>query len=78
MRCCGTSPMQRQSQNSLHGLPWPTEANDMKAMLEDMREQRDRWQAQAERLATLPITDQRKEAPPAPPQLWWQWLRSAG
>jgi predicted flap endonuclease-1-like 5' DNA nuclease len=30
-------------------------------MLEEIREQRDRWQQQAERLAALAITDQRKE-----------------
>jgi hypothetical protein len=34
-------------------------------MLEEIREQRDRWQQQAERLATLAITDQRKEPAPA-------------
>jgi hypothetical protein len=37
---------------------------DSKSMLEEIREQRDRWQQQAERLAALAITDQRKE--PAP------------
>ena len=37
---------------------------DFKTMLDDIREQRDRWQQQAERLAALAITDQRKE--PAP------------
>jgi hypothetical protein len=38
--------------------------SDFKSMLDDIREQRDRWQQQAERLAALAITDQRKE--PAP------------
>ena len=53
--------------------------SDLKAMLEDMREQRDRWQGQAERLSALPLTDQRKEVQPAAPapRTWWQWLRSA-
>jgi hypothetical protein len=32
---------------------------DFKTMLDDIREQRDRWQQQAERLAALAITDQR-------------------
>src|SRR4030081_1393094 len=31
--------------------------SDFKSMLHDIREQRDRWQQQAERLATLAITD---------------------
>jgi hypothetical protein len=39
-------------------------------MLDDIREQRDRWQQQAERLAALAITDQ-KEPAPARPQSWW-------
>jgi hypothetical protein len=33
--------------------------SDLKAELEDMREQRDEWQAQAERLAAGLVTDQR-------------------
>lgn len=37
--------------------------SDLKAALEDMREQRDKWQTQAERLATGLITDQRP---------WWR------
>ena len=39
-----------------------------------MLEQRDRWQQQAERLAALAITDQRKEAAPAQAQPWRQML----
>ena len=35
----------------------------------DIREQRDRWQQQAERVAALAITDQRKEPTPAQPGL---------
>jgi predicted site-specific integrase-resolvase len=42
---------------------------DLKAQLEDMRSQRDKWQAQAERLA-LPT--------PAAPMSLWRWLRSTG
>ena len=34
----------------------------MRGQRDDMREQRDRWQAQAERLAALAITDPRREA----------------
>jgi hypothetical protein len=34
--------------------------SDFKSMLDDIREQRDCWQQQAERLAGLAITDQRK------------------
>src|ERR1700732_4877199 len=41
--------------------------SDFKSMLDDIREQRDRWQQQAERLAALAITDQRKEPAPAQP-----------
>lgn len=41
--------------------------SDLKAMLDDMREQRDKWQAQAERLAAGLVTDQR-------PRSWWRRL----
>jgi hypothetical protein len=41
-----------------------------------LREQRDRWQQQAERLAALAITDRRKEPAPAQPQSWRRWLRT--
>ena len=47
---------------------------DSKSMLEEIREQRDRWQQQAIRLATLAITDQRKERSPAQPQSWRRML----
>ena len=50
--------------------------SDFKSMLDDIREQRDRWQQQAERLAALAITDQRKEPAPAQPQSWRQMLRA--
>jgi hypothetical protein len=43
-------------------------------MLDDIREQRDRWEQQAERLAALAITDQRKEPAQAQPQSWRRWL----
>ena len=49
---------------------------DFKTMLYDIREQRDRWQQQAERAAALAITDQRKEPEPAQPQSWRRWLRT--
>ena len=42
---------------------------DLTAMLNDIREQRDRWQAQADRLGSL-LTDQGKRAP-----RWWRWRR---
>jgi hypothetical protein len=35
-----------------------------------MREQRDRWQAQADRLSSV-LTDQQRKAP-----RWWPWRRS--
>jgi hypothetical protein len=49
-----------------HGRAALAEArlSDVKLMLDDIREQRDRWQQQAERLAALAITDQRKEPRP--------------
>jgi septal ring factor EnvC (AmiA/AmiB activator) len=42
---------------------------DLTAMLNDIREQRDRWQAQADRLGSL-LTDQGRRAP-----RWWRWRR---
>src|ERR1700687_4684420 len=51
--------------------------SDFKSMLDDIRVQRDRWQQQAERLAALAITDQRKERSPAQPQSWRRWLRTS-
>ena len=49
--------------------------SDFKTMLQDIREQRDRWQQQAERVAALAITDQRKKPAPEQPYLWRPWLR---
>jgi len=43
---------------------------DLTAMLNDIREQRDRWQAQADRLGSV-LADQGKRAP-----RWWQWRRA--
>jgi chromosome segregation ATPase len=42
---------------------------DLTTMLNDLREQRDSWQAQAERLGSV-LTDQRKTS------RWWRWRRS--
>ena len=42
---------------------------DLSTMLNDIREQRDRWQAQADRLGSL-LTDQGRRAP-----RWWRWRR---
>ena len=42
---------------------------DLTTMLNDIREQRDRWQAQADRLGSV-LTDQGRRAPP-----WWPWRR---
>jgi hypothetical protein len=42
---------------------------DLTAMLNDVREQRDRWQAQSDRLGSL-LTDQGRRAP-----RWWRWRR---
>ena len=56
----------------------PAEARlfDFKTMLDDIREQRDRWQHQAERVAALAITDQRTEPAPALRQSWRRRLRA--
>jgi hypothetical protein len=43
---------------------------DLTAMLNDIREQRDRWQAQADRLGSV-LSDQGRRAP-----RWWPWRRS--
>jgi len=43
---------------------------DLTAMLDDMREQRDRWHAQVDRLSSA-LTDQRRKAPRL-----WRWQRS--
>jgi septal ring factor EnvC (AmiA/AmiB activator) len=43
---------------------------DLTALLDDMREQRDRWQAQADRLSSV-LTDQQRKVP-----RWWPWRRS--
>jgi hypothetical protein len=40
---------------------------DLTAMLNDIREQRDKWQAQADRLGSA-LTDQGRRAP-----RWWRW-----
>jgi hypothetical protein len=42
---------------------------ELKAMLEDMRRDRDAWREQAQ-TRLLP--------PPAAPMSWWQWLRTTG
>jgi hypothetical protein len=43
--------------------------SELKAMLEDMRRDRDAWREQAQ-MRLLP--------PPAAPMSWWRWLRSTG
>lgn len=43
---------------------------ELRAVIADLRQDRDAWRAQAERLA-LPV-------PPKSGQTWWQWLRSTG
>src|ERR1700719_3556636 len=43
---------------------------DLTAMLDDVREQRDRWQAQANQLSSA-LTDQLRKAP-----RWWRWRRA--
>jgi hypothetical protein len=55
-------------------------SDELKVMLDDMRQDRDRWVAesvawrsQAEASQRL-LTDQRERQP----QSWWQWLRSTG
>ena len=44
---------------------------DLKAILDDMRSQRDHWQAMAQRLA---ITDQRPISLPSQSRPWWRRL----
>jgi hypothetical protein len=44
---------------------------DLKAILDDMRSQRDHWQSMAQRLA---ITDQRTASPTSQSQPWWRRL----
>jgi excisionase family DNA binding protein len=50
---------------------------DMLAVLRgevaDLREQRDRWQAMAERLSLAP-----PQPSPKPAMTWWRWLRTTG
>jgi uncharacterized coiled-coil DUF342 family protein len=43
---------------------------DLTAMFDDVREQRDRWRAQANQLSSA-LTDQLRKAP-----RWWRWRRS--
>jgi chromosome segregation ATPase len=43
---------------------------DLTTMLNDMREQRDRWQAQVDRLSSA-LTDRQRKPP-----RWWRWRRS--
>ena len=50
--------------------------SDFRSMLDDIREQRDRWQQQAERLAALAITDQRQAPAPTQPRSWRGMLRA--
>lgn len=42
---------------------------ELKAALQDMRDQRDCWQAQAERLLLAPKPDK--------PLTWWKWMRTS-
>ena len=49
---------------------------DLKAQLEEMRRQRDKWQEQAERLALAPPSP--TPAPVQPqPRGWWPWRRAS-
>src|SRR4051794_33167772 len=49
----------------------------LKAMLEDMRTERDRWHAQAERLALAPPQPPAPQPAAPPSRGWWPWRRSA-
>jgi hypothetical protein len=54
---------------------------ELRAVIADLRSDRDHWREQAQRLSVLAITDQRKEPEPKPepePVSWWRWLRSTG
>jgi hypothetical protein len=44
---------------------------ELKAALADMRDQRDSWQSQAERLLLAP-----PKPAQAQPMTWWRWLRT--
>lgn len=54
------------------------ERDTLRETMTDLREDRDRWRAQAEH-ATRLLTDQREKAqepPPAPPRRsWWSWRK---
>jgi hypothetical protein len=54
----------------VHGHLAEQRVAELTAMLDDMREQRDSWQAQAGRLSSA-LTDQRRKVP-----RWWRWKRS--
>jgi hypothetical protein len=45
---------------------------ELRRVIEDLRQDRDQWREQAQRLA-LP-----KPEPEKPPMTWWRWLRSTG
>lgn len=53
---------------------------ELKALCEDMRMQRDKWQAAHAQLAlTGPKTGEKPEQNPQKPAMtWWRWLRSTG
>jgi hypothetical protein len=55
---------------------------ELKAALDDMRRERDRWQAQADEWKTQAQRQLATPAPatpdPAKPQSWWRWLRTTG
>jgi hypothetical protein len=50
---------------------------DLREMLADMREQRDKWETVAQRLS---LTNQQPAPEPRKPSptTWWRWLRQAG
>lgn len=43
----------------------------------DLREERDRWRTQAERLAALPPPTPPATVEPEKPMGWWRWLRTS-
>jgi hypothetical protein len=62
-------PTRKPSETSSSPLASEQRLADLRAMYEDMKAQRDRWEGVAIRLS---LTEQK------PPMTWWRWLRTTG
>ena len=52
---------------------------ELRAVIHDLRQDRDQWCEQAQRLAlTAPKPEPQPDQQPPEPMSWWQWLRSTG